>query len=109
MKTLMCLRQKGHQRSNSTQLPGFGFDRIIHITEMLQVGRRIGLDHIVGVVEKFNDLVQVWVAPVNTRYAWKSRKHLGRKTQAPLQRVICPDPVFEKGPVTSNTKSKEVL
>lgn len=70
----VCLRQKGHQRSNSTQLPRFGFHRIVHITEMLQVGRRIGLDHIVGVVEKFNDLVQVWVAPVNTRYAWKSRE-----------------------------------
>ena len=92
-----CLRQKGHQRSNSTQLPGFGFDRIIHITEMLQVGRRIGLDHIVGVVEKFNDLVQVWVAPVNTRYAWKSRKHLGQKLKHLFNELFVLTQFLKKG------------
>jgi len=35
---------------------------------MLKVGRRIGLDHIVRVVEKFYNLVEVRVAPMNTRY-----------------------------------------
>ena len=46
----------------------FGLDGIVHITKMLKVGRSIGLNHIIGVVEKFNDLVKVGVAPMNTRY-----------------------------------------
>ena len=34
----------------------------------LKVGRCIGLDHIVGVIEKFDDLMKVWISPMNTRY-----------------------------------------
>lgn len=63
------MREESHERSNSAQLPRFGLDGIVHVAEMLEVGCSIGLDHIVGVVEEFDDLMEVGVAPMNTRYA----------------------------------------
>lgn len=57
--------------SYSAKLPRFGLDGIVHVAEVLQVGRGIGLDHIVGVIEKLYDLVEVRISPMNTRYAYK--------------------------------------
>jgi hypothetical protein len=74
------MREQCNQWSNSAQLPCFGLDGIVHVAEVLEVGRCIGLDHIIGVVEEFNDLVKVRIAPMNTSYACNNMKQIDYKS-----------------------------
>jgi hypothetical protein len=59
--------QKSDERRNSSELPRFGLDGIIHVAKMLKVGGRVGLDDAVGVAQELDYLVKVGIPPVNAR------------------------------------------
>ncbi len=59
------VREESHERWDSTQLPSFGLDGVVHVAKMLEIGGRIRLDHAVRVVQELDHLVQVGVAPLN--------------------------------------------
>ena len=50
------------------QLPSLGLDGIVHVAEVLQVRRGIGLDHGVGVLKEFDDLVKIRISPLYSRH-----------------------------------------
>ena len=37
--------EEPHQGRDAPELPGLGFDRVIHVAEVLEIGRGVGLDH----------------------------------------------------------------
>ena len=49
--------EKSNQRWYSSQLSGLSLDRVVHIAEVLEVSRCIGLDYRVGVLEELDDLM----------------------------------------------------
>lgn len=55
--------QQPYQYWNATELPDILLDLVVLITEMLQIGRSVGLDRIHGVAEHGDDLAQVGVSP----------------------------------------------
>merc|ERR1712106_436415 len=57
-----------------TKLPGLGLDRVVHVAEVLQVGRSIRLDNRIGVLQELDNLMKIWVPPLHPRHprhAWK--------------------------------------
>ena len=66
---------------DAAELPRLGLDGVVHVAEVLEVRRRIGLDHTVGVVQELDDLVEVGVAPLYACHACKEEKRGGRKLE----------------------------
>ena len=59
------IAEKSNQRWYSSQLSSLGLNGVVHIAEMLQIGRCIGFDNRVGILQELDDLVQVWISPLN--------------------------------------------
>ena len=60
--------EEPNQGRDAPELPGLGLDRVIHVAEVLQIGRSVGLDHGVGILKEFDDLVEIWVSPLYSRH-----------------------------------------
>ena len=37
--------EEPHQRRDAPELPSLGLDRVVHVAEVLEIGRGVGLDH----------------------------------------------------------------
>lgn len=60
--------EQPHQRRDAAELPSLGLDRVVHVTEVLEIGRSISLYHGVWILKEFDDLVEIWVSPLYARH-----------------------------------------
>ena len=56
------MREQDDQRRDAAQRARLLLHRIVHVAEVLQVGGRVRLHHVVGVAQEVDDLVQVRVS-----------------------------------------------
>ena len=57
--------EESHKGRDPSKLPRLRLHGVVHVAEVLEVGRRVGLDHRVGVLQELDHLVQVGVAPLH--------------------------------------------
>ena len=57
--------EKSHKGRDPTKLPRLRLHGVVHVAEVLEVGRRVGLDHRVGVLQELDHLVEVGVPPLH--------------------------------------------
>lgn len=57
------MSEQRHEGRNATEDARLLLGGVIHITEVLEVGCRIGLHYVVGITQEVNHLMQVWVPP----------------------------------------------
>ena len=47
-------------------MPRLGLDRVVHVAQVLEVGRGVGPNDAVRVAQELDDLVQVWISPMDS-------------------------------------------
>ena len=66
--------EKSNQRWNSTELSRLGLDRVIHVAEVLQISGGVGLDDRVWILKELDDLMEIWVSPLDSRHGVRTCK-----------------------------------